>query len=61
MLMNTFEELTQAIDGCVERVNRGQMPDVGEEFVQYENIVGDTFEWVSVIRRQMKCWLCQII
>ena len=56
MLMNTFEELTQAMDGCVQRVKSDQMPDVGEEFVQYENIVGDTFEWVSVIRRQMKCW-----
>jgi hypothetical protein len=32
------------------------MPDVEEDYVQYENVVGDTFEWVSVIRRQMKCW-----
>ena len=54
--MKTFEELTQAMDGCVERVKRGQMSDMGEDFVQYENIVGDTFEWVSVIRRQMICW-----
>ena len=56
MLMNTFEELTLAMDGCVQRVRMDHMPDVGEEFVQYENIVGDTFEWVSVIRRHMKCW-----
>lgn len=56
MLMNTFEELTLAMDGCVERVKRGQTSDMGEDYVQYENIVGDTFEWVSVIRRQMKCW-----
>jgi len=56
MPMNTFEELTQAMDGCVERVKMGQTPDEGEDYVQYENIVGDTFEWVSVIRRQMKCW-----
>ena len=56
MPMNTFEELTQAMDGCVERVKMGRTPDVGEDYVQYENIVGDTFEWVSVIRRQMKCW-----
>ena len=56
MFMNTFDELTQAMDGCVQRVKSDQMPDVGEEFVQYENIVGDTFEWISVIRRQMKCW-----
>ena len=41
MLMNTFDELTQAMDGCVQRVKSDQMPDVGEEFVQYEN---------------MKCW-----
>ncbi len=54
--MNTFEELTLAMDGCVERVKRGQTSDMGEDYVQYENIVGDTFEWVSVIRRQMKCW-----
>ena len=56
MPINTFEELTQAMDGCVERVKRGQTPDEGEDYVQYENVVGDTFEWVSVIRRQMKCW-----
>ena len=56
MSMNTFEELTLAMDGCVERVKRGQTSDMGEDYVQYENIVGDTFEWVSVIRRQMKCW-----
>ena len=56
MLMNTFEELTQAMDGCVERVKSGRMPDVEEDYVQYENVVGDTFEWVSLIRRQMKCW-----
>ena len=56
MLMNTFEELTQAMDGCVERVKSGRMPDVEEDYVQYENVVGDTYEWVSVIRRQMKCW-----
>ena len=56
MPMNTFDELTQAMDGCVERVKMGQTPDEGEDYVQYENIVGDTFEWVSVIRRQMKCW-----
>ena len=49
MLMNTFEELTQAMDGCVERVKSGRTPDVEEDYVQYENIVGDTFEWVSVI------------
>lgn len=54
--MNTFEELTQAMDGCVAQVKMGRTPDVGEDYVQYENIVGDTFEWVSVIRRQMKCW-----
>ena len=54
--MNTFEELTQAMEGCVERVNWGRMSDSDEEYVQYENIVGDTFEWVSVTRRQMKCW-----
>lgn len=54
--MNTFEELTLAMDGCVERVKRGQAPDEGEDYVQYENVVGDTFEWVCVIRRQMKCW-----
>lgn len=54
--MNTFEELTQAMEGCVERVKSGRMPDVEEDYVQYENIVGDTFEWVSVIRRQMKWW-----
>ena len=56
MSMNTFEELTQAMDGCVARVKMGRTPDVGEDYVQYENVVGDTFEWVSVIRRQMKCW-----
>ena len=56
MPMNTFEELTQAMDGCVTQVKMGRTPDVGEDYVQYENIVGDTFEWVSVIRRQMKCW-----
>lgn len=56
MPMNTFEELTLAMDGCVERVKMGQTPDEGEDYVQYENVVGDTFEWVSVIRRQMKCW-----
>lgn len=56
MLMNTFEELTQAMDGCVERVKMGRTPDVGEDYVQYENILDDTFEWVRVIRRQMKCW-----
>ena len=56
MLMKTFEELTQAMDGCLERVKRGRVSDVGEEYVQYENVVGDTFEWVSVTRRQMKCW-----
>ena len=56
MSMNTFEELTLAMDGCVERVKRGQTSDMGEDYVQYENIVDDTFEWVSVIRRQMKCW-----
>lgn len=56
MSMNTFEELTLAMDGCVERVKSGRMPDVGEDYVQYENVVGDTFEWVSLIRRQMKCW-----
>ena len=44
------------MEGCVERVKSGRMPDVEEDYVQYENIVGDTFEWVSVIRRQMKCW-----
>ena len=44
------------MDGCVARVKMGRTPDVGEDYVQYENIVGDTFEWVSVIRRQMKCW-----
>ena len=54
--MNTFEELTQAMEGCVERVKMGRTPDIEEDYVQYENIVGDTFEWVSVIRRQMKCW-----
>lgn len=54
--MNTFEELTLAMDGCVERVKRGQTSDMGEDYVQYENVVGDTFEWVSLIRRQMKCW-----
>ena len=54
--MNTFVELTQAMEGCVEQVKRGKTPDVEEEYVQYENVVGDTFEWVSVIRRQMKCW-----
>ena len=54
--MNTFEELTQAMEGCVERVKSGRIPDVEEDYVQYENIVDDTFEWVSVIRRQMKCW-----
>ena len=56
MSMNTFEELTLAMDGCVERVKRGQTSDMEEDYVQYENVVGDTFEWVSVIRRQMKCW-----
>jgi hypothetical protein len=56
MIMNTFVELTQAMEGCVEQVKRGKTPDVEEEYVQYENVVGDTFEWVSVIRRQMKCW-----
>ena len=56
MPMNTFEELTLAMDGCVERVKQGRTPDMGEDYVQYENIVDDTFEWVSVIRRQMKCW-----
>lgn len=56
MLMNTFEELTQAMDGCVERVKSGRMPDVEEDYVQYENILDDTFEWVRVIRRQMICW-----
>lgn len=56
MLMNTFEELTQAMDGCAQRVKWGRTPDVGEDYVQYENLVGDTFEWVSVTRRQMKCW-----
>jgi hypothetical protein len=54
--MNTFEELTQAMDGCVQRVKWGRTPDVEEDYVQYENIDGDTFEWVSVMRRQMKCW-----
>ena len=54
--MNTFEELTQAMDGCVQRVQWGKSPDMGEEYEQYENITGDTFEWVSVTRRQMKCW-----
>ena len=54
--MNKFEELTLAMDGCVERVKQGRTPDMGEDYVQYENVVGDTFEWVSVIRRQMKCW-----
>lgn len=54
--MNTFEELTLAMDGCVERVKRGQTSDMGEDYVQYENVVGDTFEWVMVTRRQMKCW-----
>ena len=29
MLMNTFEELTQAMDGCVQRVKEGRTPDVG--------------------------------
>ena len=56
MPMNKFEELTLAMDGCVERVKQGRTPDMGEDYVQYENVVGDTFEWVSVIRRQMKCW-----
>ena len=54
--MNTFEELTLAMDGCVQRVGWGRTPDVEEDYVQYENIVGDTFEWVCVTRRQMKCW-----
>lgn len=54
--MNTFEELTQAMDGCVQRVKQDRWPDVGEDYVQYENVVGDTFEWVCVTRRQMKCW-----
>ena len=54
--MNTFEELTLAMDGCVQRVKEDQTSDMGEDYVQYENVVGDTFEWVSLIRRQMKCW-----
>lgn len=39
--MKTFEELTQAMDGCVQRVKRDRWPDVGEDFVQYENIVDE--------------------
>jgi hypothetical protein len=54
--MKTFEELTQTMDGCVQRVRWGKIPDVEEDYVQYENVVGDTFEWVCVTRRQMKCW-----
>lgn len=54
--MNTFEELTQAMDGCVQRVKWGRTPDVEEDYIQFENVVDDTFEWVRVIRRQMKCW-----
>ena len=54
--MNTFEELTLAMDGCVQRVKEGQTPDMWEDYIQYENVVGDTFEWVRVMRRQMKCW-----
>ena len=54
--MNTFEELTQAMDGCVQRVKEGQTPDMWEDYIQYENVVGDTFEWVRVMRRKMKCW-----
>ena len=66
MLMNTFEELTQAMDGCVQRVKWGRTPDVGADYVQYENVVGDTLEWVSVTRRQpyrvlsswhIVCWM----
>ena len=56
MFMNTFEELTQAMDGCVQRVKEGQTPDMWEDYIQYENVVGDTFEWVRVMRRKMKCW-----
>ena len=54
--MNTFEELTHAMDGCVQRVKWGRTPDIGEDYVQYESVDGDTFEWVSVMRRKMKCW-----
>lgn len=54
--MNTFEELTQAMDGCVQRVKWGRTPDVEEDYVQFENVVDDTFEWVRVFRRQMNCW-----
>lgn len=39
--MKTFEELTQAMDGCVQRVKRDRLPDVGEDYVQYENIVDE--------------------
>ena len=56
MLMNTFEELIQTMDGCAQRVKWGRTPDEGDDYIQYENIVGDAFEWVSVTRRQMKCW-----
>ena len=34
MLMNTFEELIQAMDGCVQRVKWGRTPQ-GTEFVAY--------------------------
>ena len=54
--MNTFEELIQTMDGCAQRVKWGRTPDEGDDYIQYENIVGDAFEWVSVTRRQMKCW-----
>ena len=54
--MKTFEELTQAMDGCVQRVKWGRTPDVEEDYMQFENVVDDTFEWVRVFRRQMKCW-----
>ena len=39
--MNTIEELTQAMEGCVERVKSGRIPDVEEDYVQYENIVDE--------------------
>ena len=54
--MNTIEELIQTMDGCAQRVKWGRTPDEGDDYIQYENIVGDTFEWLSVTRRQMKCW-----
>lgn len=51
--MNTFEEMTQAMEGLVKR---DRIENPREDYLQFENIVGNTFEWVSVTRRQMKCW-----